>query len=66
MQTPGREEEHTKNGSIDLGNAFVPDLTPHVGTSAGTPIQTVLSCELTNVEMESVSIPQWRDIYFLS
>jgi len=46
----------SKNGRVDLRNTFVPDLSPHVNASASTSIQTVLSCESANVEIEPASI----------
>ena len=56
-----REEEHTKDSRVDLGNAFVPGLAPHVGTPASASIQTVFGRELANIEAEPVRITQCWD-----
>ena len=47
--------KHTKNSRIDLRDTFVPDLAPHVGTSASASVQTMLSREFTNIEMEAIA-----------
>jgi len=53
--------EHTKNSGVDLRDAFVPDLAPHVGTSASASVQAVLSYEFTNIEMKSACVAQYGD-----
>lgn len=58
---PQQEGGHTKDGRVDLRDTFVPDLAPHVCTSASVSVQTVLSCEFTNIEMESICITQRWD-----
>ena len=48
-------EKYTKGSRVDLRDTFVPDLAPHVSASSSASVQTMLSREFANIEMEAIT-----------